>query len=212
MIGILLALQINNWNNDRIEHNLETNILREIAVNLERDVANLRSKIEFNESKTVLNQKVLNYLMDKTPLTDSLRREYNELLGRGTFEPITVAYENLKSKGIDIIHNDSLRIMISELYDFKYFYIAEDLRTDYEPIKNFHMTEVYKNVKTSFKDGHVWGEPVDLESAQDNIYFHEALKKALEFYYWMDLNYEKGIVQNEEVQSLIKAELAQRAN
>lgn len=34
MIGILLALQINNWNNDRIERKLETNILSEILVNL----------------------------------------------------------------------------------------------------------------------------------------------------------------------------------
>ncbi len=74
------------------------------------------------------------------------------------------------------------------------------------------MTEVYKNVKTTFKDGHLWGEPVDLESAQNNTYFHEALKKALEFYYWMNMNYEKGIVQNEEVQRLIQAELAQRAD
>ena len=47
----LIALQINNWNNDRIERKLETNILSEILVNLEKDVINLNSKIKFNENK-----------------------------------------------------------------------------------------------------------------------------------------------------------------
>ncbi len=210
MIGILLALQINNWNNSRIEHKLETNILQEIRVNLEKDVINLRSKIEYNTNKIQHNQIVLMHLMQKTPLTDSLKISYRQLTGRGTFEPITVAYENLKSKGIDIINNDSLRIAISELYDFKYFYITEDLRSDYEPIKTFHMSEVYKNIKTTFKNGKSWGEPVNLIEAQNNIYFQEALKKAIGFYSWMNMNYQKGIKQNEEVQLQIKNELSGR--
>ncbi|OZV70547.1 DUF6090 family protein [Winogradskyella aurantia] len=208
MIGILLALQINNWNNDRIERKLESNILNEILVNLKKDVINLNSKIKFNQEKFKLNRDVLIHLEQKTPLTDSLRFSYNKLIGRGTFEPITVAYENLKSKGIDIINNDSLRIAISELYDFKYFYITEDLRADYEPVKTLHMSEVFKNVRTSF--GQSKSEPANLKEAQDNTYFHEALKQALGYYFWINTNYERGIKENEEVQRKIEAELMQR--
>ena len=62
MIGILLALQINNWNNDRIERKLESNILGEILVNLEKDVINLNSKIKYNENKFKLNNEVLEHL------------------------------------------------------------------------------------------------------------------------------------------------------
>ena len=211
MIGILLALQINNWNNDRIERKLETNILSEILVNLEKDVINLNSKIELNEKHMVFNATVLEHLEQKTPLTDSLRLSYRRLIGRGTFEPITVAYENLKSKGIDLIHNDSLRIAISELYDFKYFYITEDLRADYEHVKNFHMSEVFKNVRTTRKDGRqTSAEPANLEEAQNNTYFHEALKQALGYYWWMNKNYRRGIKENEEVREQIKDELIQR--
>jgi hypothetical protein len=208
MIGILLALQINNWNNDRIERKLESNILIEILVNLKKDVINLNSKIKFNQNKFKLNREVLIHLEQRTPLTDSLRMSYNKLIGRGTFEPITVAYENLKSKGIDIIKNDSLRIAISELYDFKYFYITEDLRADYEPVKTLHMSEVFKNVRTSF--GQSKSEPANLKEAQDDTYFHEALKQALGYYYWINTNYERGIKENEEVQRKIEAELMQR--
>jgi len=96
MIGILLALQINNWNNNRIEYKLESNILSEILVNLEKDVVNLNSKITYNKSKVKFNKEVLEHLEQKTPLTDSLRMAYFKLLGRGNFEPITVAYENPK--------------------------------------------------------------------------------------------------------------------
>jgi hypothetical protein len=208
VIGILIALQINNWNNDNIERELELNMLSEILTNLEKDVFNFNSKITINEKAIKNNSAVLEHLILKTPLTDTLRFYYARLTGRGTFEPITVAYENLKSKGINIIRNDLLRISISELYDFKYFYVTEDLRMDYEPIKDFHMSEIYKNVKTILEtnDNRV-AEPVNLSDVQNDIYFQEALKRAISFYQWMNRNYRNGIRENEIVQEKIKAEL-----
>ncbi len=136
--------------------------------------------------KIKYNKDVLEHLEQKTPLTDSLKLSYRKLIGRGTFEPMTVAYENLKSKGIDIIQNDSLRIAISELYDFKYFYITQDLRSDYESVKVLHESEVFKNVKTINIDGQTWAEPVKLTKAQNNTYFQEALKRDLGFYDYMN--------------------------
>ncbi|WP_375325524.1 DUF6090 family protein [Flagellimonas sp. GZD32] len=212
VIGILIALQINNWNNNRIEHKIETNILSEILVNLEKDIINLNSKITYNNDKTKLNRDVLEHLEQRTPLTDSLKWSYARIIGRGNFEPITVAYENLKSKGIDIIHNDSLRIAISELYDFKYFYLTEDLRSDYEHVKSLHETEAYKNIKTIFRGdlAQRWAEPVNLAEIQNNIYFQEVLKQAIGFYSYMNSTYKRGIKENMAVQEQIKNELKQR--
>lgn len=212
VIGILIALQINNWNNNRIEHKIETNILSEILVNLEKDVINLNLKIRYNNDKAKLNRDVLEHLEQRTPLTDSLKWSYARIIGRGNFEPITVAYENLKSKGIDIIHNDSLRIAISELYDFKYFYLTEDLRSDYEHVKSLHETEAYKNIKTIFRGdlAQRWAEPVNLAEIQNNIYFQEILKQAIGFYSYMNSTYERGIKENIAVQEQIKNELKQR--
>ncbi len=210
VLGILIALQINNWNNQKIERNLETNILNEILVNLKKDVININSKITFNEDKIKYNSEVLEHLKNKTPLTDSLRIAYARLLGRGTFQPITVAYENLKSKGVDIIQNDSIRIGISELYDFKYYYITHDLKYDYASYKEWHESEVHKNVTTSFNNGHLLAEPNNLSEAQENHYFKEALTKALIFYAYMNRLYMIGINQNEQVQNLIIEELGER--
>ncbi|GAA4801385.1 hypothetical protein GCM10023330_04020 [Litoribaculum gwangyangense] len=210
VIGILIALQINNWNNERIERKLETNILKEILVNLKKDVNNLNSKINFNLDKITVNKKVLEHLEAKTPLTDSLRLSYFNLIGRGNFEPITVAYANLKAKGVDIIKSDSLRIAISELYDFKYYYITEDLRRDYESTKVLHESEFHKNVKVIFGEGQTLAEPINLLETQNNIHFKEALKQALIFYVYMNKLYENGIMENEELQKLIEIELSER--
>ena len=46
VIGILIALQINNWNNDNIERELELNMLSEILTNLEKDVLTLIQRLQ----------------------------------------------------------------------------------------------------------------------------------------------------------------------
>lgn len=210
VIGILIALQINNWNNDRIESQLETNILKEILVNLKKDVVNLNSKISFNLDKEKANKEVLSHLKLKTPITDSLKLYYGGLNGRGNFEPITVAYENLKTRGVDIIKNDSLRIAISELYDFKYYYVTEDLRRDYEIVRELHESQIYLNIKTTYKEGRLFGEPHDLMDVQNNVYFQEALTQAIIFYRYMNSIYQNGIKENEELQQQILKELDQK--
>ena len=69
--------------------------------------------------------------------------------------------------------------------------ITEDLRSDYEPVKTLHMSELFKNVKTTYRDGKSRGEPVNLAGAQNNTYFHEALKQALGYYWWMNKTYKR---------------------
>ncbi|MBG7610996.1 hypothetical protein IU405_01905 [Polaribacter sp. BAL334] len=70
------------------------------------------------------------------------------------------------------------------------------------------MSEIYKNVKTILEtnDNRV-AEPVNLSDIQNDIYFQEALKRAISFYQWMNRNYRNGIRENEIVQEKIKAEL-----
>ena len=38
VIGILIALQINNWNQDRLDRNFETVMLKEVKSSLESDL------------------------------------------------------------------------------------------------------------------------------------------------------------------------------
>jgi len=93
------------------------------------------------------------------------------------------------------------------LYDFKYYYVTEDLRTDYEIIRELHESQVYLNIKTTFKDGRLFGEPHNIKDLQNNVYFHEALTQAILFYKYMNRMYQIGIKENEELQQQIEKEL-----
>ena len=52
MIGILLALQVNNWNLDRINKTKASNYLSEIRSNLITDTLQINEVLEFNIQKT----------------------------------------------------------------------------------------------------------------------------------------------------------------
>ena len=48
MVGILLALQVNNWNEWKKERVKEIKVLGDIAIDLERNSENLAELLEFN--------------------------------------------------------------------------------------------------------------------------------------------------------------------
>lgn len=62
VIGILFALQINTWNNNRIERNLEQDSLNEILDNLEFDLNTIDKCIEGNERYIKYNLGVVEHL------------------------------------------------------------------------------------------------------------------------------------------------------
>ena len=51
MIGILLALQVNNWNENRKERNLENRYLHRLAADLEKDIESFSRSLNANESR-----------------------------------------------------------------------------------------------------------------------------------------------------------------
>jgi len=207
VIGILIALQINNWNNDRLERESEIIVLQEILGNLERDVEILNMTKGWNNLWIRNNQKVLDHLEAKSALTDSLRWYYNFLTGGAGFQPILVGYENLKSKGTDIIRNDSLRMAISELYDHRYHHLTENLKRGYRPTQEFQIAQVFNNISTV---GERSAEPNDLEALYDNLQFKESRRQCIWYLTWMNSNYDTGIEENEEVQQLIRRALEHR--
>ena len=102
VIGILIALQINNWNNLKLERQTEIKILNEIRLNLSTDIKNINVKIEANNRFLKSNQNVLNHLKSKTAITKSIEKDYAYLIGHGNFRPVTSGYKNL-NKGYRLL-------------------------------------------------------------------------------------------------------------
>jgi hypothetical protein len=125
VIGILIALQINTWNEERKTRVIETKTLKEIRSNLTFDLIELNSDIEIMDSITIAGEAVIDYLAKYDQPSDAFK--YNVQVSRINphFDPMHGGYSLLNSKGLDIISNDSLRGAISKLYESSYPYYAK---------------------------------------------------------------------------------------
>ena len=122
VIGILIALQINNWNEDKNEREFEKRMLKELKVALDNDI----KTIERNENLVKSWQKSNIYLVksmetkkQKNLNIDSVKYHLDFIWGIGiAFVSNNGPYEALKSSGLDKIENNDLRQEISKLYSF----------------------------------------------------------------------------------------------
>jgi len=144
VIGILIALQINNWNQTRLNRNFELTMLSEIKSSLELDLKNTQRYFKPRlERKSQGIQELLTMIASDKIYPDSvLLKSYNKMLISLTrsLDYNKGGYEGLKSVGLDKISNDSLRrelILLYEKYlpDLMLFYesrIADVSIKDYE--------------------------------------------------------------------------------
>ncbi|TFG74657.1 MAG: hypothetical protein E4H26_07545 [Flavobacteriales bacterium] len=118
VIGILIALQINTWNDWSKDRAKEKILLQDMAENLDLNIQNLKGDIEFlramNRSSTI----VLEALGSRIPFSDSLRAHFHlARVGKQNLSLSNMAYQALKSHGIDIITNKDLGKAILKLHE-----------------------------------------------------------------------------------------------
>ena len=77
VIGILIALQINNWNEGRKAKDFEREILRDINDGLEMNIWQLKSGIRSCNSAANSCDVVLQYLDDEINYHDSLQQHFS---------------------------------------------------------------------------------------------------------------------------------------
>ena len=182
VIGILIALQINNWNQDRIEHQIEKRLLKELHENLEYNEHSLKSDI-VEEYKSIYSVKqVLKVLENRLVYHDSMDYHF----GRAQFSPdivlSTTAFSSIQSRGFDIITSDSLRNAIITLFDNDYkFLIAQTVRLEDQFWPSSLLPLYHKHFRlnsmegTPFNDG-LDSTPVDYEALLNDQQYHNMIK------------------------------------
>ena len=121
VIGILIALQINNWNDDRKDKKSERAYLLNIKNDLLRDVASLEDHIINRKEKVNAARNILK-LMDSNNSFDliKLNEDFNMMVLIGYFKPNNVTIEELINSGnVNIISNDSIKNQLLNL-EFAY--------------------------------------------------------------------------------------------
>lgn len=175
VIGILIALQLNNWNAEQKAAKEELKLLQEMRHNLSSDLEDCFWNIEKQAELSRSNSAVLRHLEERTAFHDSLRAHYGNLVYSTTQKRNMATYDHLKAKGIDLIQNDSLRRNITAVYSERYYYIE---RQELEYDNPFQMSQLVPqlNAKVLSNDSTHIGEPINLDQLQDDDAFKGTLR------------------------------------
>ncbi|MDX1471642.1 MAG: DUF6090 family protein, partial [Flavobacteriaceae bacterium] len=121
VIGILIALQVNTWNNQRIDAELAESYLKEIRSSLKNDLQNIEQVLDYNSNKHKAIDSVFSIMESNEPQSIKNQRilpHLQYLTDYSVFVPNSVAFDNMiASSTINLIKTAKLRELLSNYYN-----------------------------------------------------------------------------------------------
>jgi len=117
VIGILIALQVNNWNIERIDRKSELKFLKNIQLDLEKDLSSLTFLINFRKERIKGDSKLIQQINGApiVDITEVTKNVVNSIMEQ-RFSPNNNTYVELSSSGnLNLISNDSIKSLLLEL-------------------------------------------------------------------------------------------------
>jgi hypothetical protein len=117
VVGILLAIQVNNWNIERTDKDREAKYKTNIVLDLEKDLIRLDFLIEFRKIRVLGDQQLVKQ-MNGAPVGDltELSKNVINTLMEEPFLPNNSTFSELSSSGnLNLISNDSIKLLLLEL-------------------------------------------------------------------------------------------------
>ncbi len=147
VFGILIAFQIDNWNENRNLRKLENVLLIDIRDNLIASRTNLASNISYNRTTLYNYEKILSHIEEDLPYSNSLDSAFS-YIGYWSEPNFTyTAYETIKSLGLDIIQNDSLKIAITEMYEQFFPFLIDELKAEWVLHQSLALPFIVQNIR-----------------------------------------------------------------
>jgi len=131
VIGILIALQINDWNENRKQTNNELNLLVSLKMDLKFNLIEIIGLRDESKSKIKSANVLLNNLELLSINEDSLKSVCEDISGGGIFNNANTTYKSIANNSGITISNPDLRKQVIELYE--------------QDFSNIHIREGYEN-------------------------------------------------------------------
>lgn len=215
VIGIMIAISINSWLDQRRLVAEEIDILRELHESLVIDLANLNENVKINQRIKKSIPILLSHMDQDLAYHDSLKYHFGNTGNVWPFDLNVSVFENLKSKDFNLISNEDLRQNIIGLYGRqntnlknsyeRYYNVLEDgsiniLNTRFEEFWDGN----YKSWKNDTNPDNLKSImiPLDYEKLkvdQEYLYFLRSLRNR---YDWLMESYSGKMIAS--IKSLIK--------
>ena len=174
-IAVIAAFALNNWNDNRRDDKSEQKILSEIANGLKKDIEDVRWNVQGHKNGLAACNFFRNAFANKEVKSDSFLIHYSNLTRDFIIIQNVAGYETLKSKGLELIKNDSLRLQIISLYEYDYTTLRK-LEEEYSEMQfdENYFKEFNKNLAPNFQfdaDQNIIGVdfPIQIPSEQKKI-------------------------------------------
>lgn len=212
VIAILIALQINNRNEQRKQDQRSSNVIYQTLINcIQKDVDDLKNGIRSDSITRISISFVLKLLEERPPYDETtMPKHFGRMSIYTNFLDQRTAYDNLISIGFDFIHNDSLRNEIINYYD----YTCDYLLSVQSGIFNVHETNFVQPFMMEHFDYSSFFNPA-YPLNYDNLINHSNLKSIIatkdRLFQWKKRRGEVVISEGEKLITMINAEM-QRIN
>lgn len=212
VIGILIALQINNWNEWRKDRVKEKAHLQEIAATAESNILSLENRIRSIMRHVRSCELVYTYLKTRDGSLEISPEDWHwALMGRGDLTLSSSGYESLKSQGLDLLVNSQLKSEIVNLFENTYPELTRGqhwgntVRPDYDKfiIEHF-LSNVDEDGKSKF--GKI---PRNKSFLLDNHYFYGLIETARGQRSFYSRSYQHTLDETQRVLQLIQDELGE---
>lgn len=186
IIGILVAVEVNNRNEIQRDKAVELSILRAIQADLEKDLNTLQIDMDLHEDGITSSRIIQDHLENNRPYKDSLAHHFIASFYVTSWMYNSGGFQTLKSLGVNMITNENIRNEIIYLYDVQYTflqYLTNNMNNSYSFGEQnilrtrFEQAKLFGDYNKTGEDWVKWDErmvPLDYEALKnDNDYkFH----------------------------------------
>ena len=171
VIGILIALQINNWNEQRKIDVVEKEMLTSLYNSIANDTIRWNSEFEGYNEQLVYGNYIKQKFEDNSAYEKRLDTAFALISSTYLQTAEHIPFNNLLNKGIDIVKNDSIKYYLNRYYEHSKFLKEAE---NYFKNSKYYRQHIYPKYFKSYKYG-LEAIPMDYEQLKTNSEFKIAL-------------------------------------
>ena len=182
VIGILIALQINNWNESIKDKEQERKLLTELMVSLESNCKTMNADIKKRGNWNMSSDIIISTLQDNGKYSDTLNIHFHNTRIPGTNLALSLAgYEGLKNTGFNIISSDVLRNSIIDLFEVTHKTCMEEMEyfESFQPARQIYLDQLFSYDDSKFDPAAPFSVPIiphDFNDLIGNLNFLSMVK------------------------------------